>query len=92
MLVIRMVIPWENWGPSFKNEPGRISCMAEPIDLDGMPYAYLFLTWTKKMHSSRSPRSGMKMKTTIIQIRYMLQYWTSPFLVQNDVVAKIWTA
>lgn len=34
MLVIRMVIPWENWGPSFKKKPGRISCVAEPIDLD----------------------------------------------------------
>lgn len=41
MLVIRMVIPWENWGPSLKNEPGRISCMAEPIDLDGMPISFL---------------------------------------------------
>lgn len=32
MLVIRMVIPWDNWRPSFKKEPGRISCMAEPIE------------------------------------------------------------
>lgn len=58
MLVIRMVIPW---GPSFKNEPGRISCVAEPIDLD----VCLSFTWTNP---------GIQMKTTIIQIRYMLQF------------------